>query len=579
MNGQPFHNQNTYRHGKAAALGLLLSLLFWGVACEKEVADVEVPEPEYATLVISLGTVNNATPTYTRAVDQDGYIESDIVGDEDDTSYEHTINKWWIVVLRQQLAEGTTPPTYVFDRLVSNSPSANNSQEDSETDVEIKLEIGQTYKFYAFANLEGLKDGTEVKEWIENLSASTNDIENEIQTRAVELRDLTDYNGNSQTTPTAYIPMSSYGYTITIQQPNQSLSIPLIRLLGKVRIEVTNATGKQISIDKLTMGKFRGEGSIYLPPYDVKTGDEGKGNLMVTNGTSDAKLLNPSFPTSTTPESVGKDWVHKPSDADKILEDNADRNFSFYINETGQQNQVNGTSDMTIAVEVSGDGINRDPSPKNTNFFFIRRNDLLEVPILISNAITTIEFDQKRMPIGGLPASVIFESGAIVANRQLTTTYGGDIVISYSLDALGSFTDYQLVYYGGGIYMTGDRYCSAVLEKNDQNLLLEPDKSNKVILGSDDDPYTENAPWLSSADGLYGYHLAPDETSDETKKVKGSFTITAQELAKLGTATIKLTLVAKGTADGKETILVLPYTLTITNGKTSSSSSTGEGGN
>lgn len=562
---------NHYINNRIAVAWMLLLFLFFLSACSNEDDGPVVEEPQYATMVISLGALDNSSPAYTRALDDDGYIDSDIVGEEDDTPYEHAIKSWWIVVLKQQLNEEET--IYVFDRLVSNSPSANNSQEDSETGVEIKLEMGQTYKFYAFANLEGLKDGA--KDWIENLSASTSGIENEIQTKAVELRDLTDYNGNNQTTPTAYIPMSSYGYTAKISQPNQSLRIPLIRLLGKVRIKVTNSTGKQIKINQLVMGKFRHEGSIYLPPYDVKTGDNGNGNLMLTSGTADTRLLNPSFPTQS--EIEGADWSYSPND-NKTLNDGEVENFSFYINETGQQNQVNGTGDMTIAVDVSGEGIERDPSPKNTSFFFIRRNDLLEVPILISNATTEIEFDQKRMPIGGLPASITFGTGAIIANQQLTTTYGGDIVISYNLKSLGSITDFSLIYYDGGNYKPGDRYCSAVLEKNDQGLLLEPDKSKKVILGIDEDLDTENAPWLSSSDGLYGYHLTPDETDAETKKVKGSFTITAQELAKLGTATIKLTLVVKGkTSSGTETTLVLPYTLTITNGKTTSSAE--EGGN
>lgn len=45
MNGQPFHNQNKYRSGKAAAFGLLFSCLFGVVAC----SDEEVPDPQLYT--------------------------------------------------------------------------------------------------------------------------------------------------------------------------------------------------------------------------------------------------------------------------------------------------------------------------------------------------------------------------------------------------------------------------------------------------------------------------------------------------------------------------------------------------
>ncbi|WP_455624210.1 FimB/Mfa2 family fimbrial subunit [Parabacteroides sp.] len=553
---------NIYTYTKAVVASLLLS--FFLPACsDNEGGTPEIPEAKMAQLTISLSSLDNSAPAYTKALDEKGYIVSDIIEDSrDDNAYEHRIAKWWIVVMKQ-IPDETSKKVYQFDRLVSNSPTADNTHPDSETQVRLELEVGQTYKFYAFANLEGLEKGNEVKNWIEGLNASIT--EEEIQAYAVSLRDLSDYDGSDDNpNPTAYIPMSSYGYTATVQADsdgdNNKVDIDLIRLLAKVNITVTNATATDITIQELTMGKFRHTGDIFLLPYDVKTGDNGTGNLFVKEAGGENKLLNPSFPEKAGLGESGA-WKLNTNPTPTVGASGKKESYMFYINETAQGNQGTNGEDMTISLKIAN--LDRDSEPQNTNFFFVRRNDLLEVPILVSNAQTTIEFDQKRMPIGGIPESIKFGSGAIIANKELTTPYGGDIVITYKLDLseLGA-ESYELSYYNDKDFQSGKRYCSAVLQKQ-TDLLLEP--AEKVILGSDTDPNTLNAPWLSATDGEYGYKLTPDTKDSD---IIGSFTITAQELSYAGTATIKLTLVAEvTTADQNTSQVILPYTLTIKNGK------------
>ncbi|WP_455633262.1 FimB/Mfa2 family fimbrial subunit [Parabacteroides sp.] len=552
---------NIYTYTKAVVASLLLS--FFLPACsDNEGGTPEIPEAKMAQLTISLSSLNNSAPAYTKALDKDGYIVSDIIDDDrPDNAYEHRIAKWWIVVMKQ-IPDEANKKVYQFDRLVSNSPTADNTHPDSETQVRLELEVGQTYKFYAFANLEGLKNGNEVKNWIEGLNASIT--EEEILAYAVSLRDLSDYDGSDDNpNPTAYIPMSSYGYTAIVQANsdgnNNKVNIDLIRLLAKVNITVTNATATDITIQELTMGKFRHTGDIFLLPYDVKTGDNGTGNLFAEKG-SENKLLNPSFPEKAGLGTSGA-WKLNTNPTPTVGANGKEESYMFYVNETAQGNQGTNGEDMTISLKIAN--LDRDSDPQNTNFFFVRRNDLLEVPILVSNAQTTIEFDQKRMPIGGIPESIVFPQGAIIANKQLTTSYGGDIVITYKLDLEELHAEkYELSYYNDKDFQSGERYCSAVLQKQTNNLLLEP--AEKVILGPDTDPKTLNAPWLSATDGEYGYKLTPDtKNSDKT----GSFTITAQELSNAGTATIKLTLVAEVTKDNNTSQVILPYTLTIKNGK------------
>ena len=119
----------------------------------------------------------------------------------------------------------------------------------------------------------------------------------------------------------------------------------------------------------------------------VVTADEDKWNLLVRD--TETGLLNPSFP-GTEKENVGEDYnVELTGDKGKIPYAQGAENkktFSFYVNETAQENQEDGIGDMTLLVEV--EEVDTDEEPKETNFFFVRRNDLLRFPILVSTAIS-----------------------------------------------------------------------------------------------------------------------------------------------------------------------------------------------
>lgn len=516
----------------------LLMTLLWAPACSDDSGSgLEVPEKRYAELLISLGSFDRSPMT--RALPDDF---NDIVLDPDsaDSDYEHRIAKWWILILKQDEEKA-----FKFDQLISNTPLANNEDEDSQTDIRVELEVGATYKFYAYANLDGLDQGNEVIAWLEGIN--TNTPETEIQKYAVSLKEMSAYNGG--TNPTAYIPMSSYGYTKTITENTMAnlLKIPLIRLLGKVEIVVTNASGKDVTISKLQMGKFRKTGNIFLLPYDV-TADEDKWNLLVRD--TETGLLNPSFPTEK--ENVGKDYnVELTGDKGKIPYAQGAENkktFSFYVNETAQENQEDGIGDMTLLVEV--EEVDTDEEPKETNFFFVRRNDLLRFPILVSNARTTVAFEQKHMPIGGVPTKYTFDPGIEIPERTFVTDHAGEVTIPYQLEELGN--EWKLSYYKGGNWTSGDRYCSAVLVNNEDGLLQKPETTLELGGTTGDNII----PWLDKNDGEYGFIF------DTREDRSGSFTITLDERFYAAEATIKLTLVAKNTSG--QTI-VLPYTLIIKN--------------
>lgn len=527
---------------------LLLLVLLPSCSDESGSSTPDIPETQYAKLNIALGSLGNTMPAYTRATDT--YYKNDIINpDSADNQYEHHIDDWYIIVVD---SDGKV------DRIVSNNPAVqaaeqsdvtvNNDTPDSKAIISMELVIGKTYSFYALANIKGLENAEAVITSLNTLKG--NPFTTFRKTEATLQVIATAYTGE---TGTSYIPMSSYGKSIKVSNDERlnEVNLELIRLLGKVSIEVTNATGKEVTVKQLKMGKFRQSGAIYLFPYDAINSDPYMPNLLIGKSTEN-DLMNPVFPTSAT---TIADWIYKPAAGanDQVIgidatDDKNRQKYMFYINETDQKSVDSNGGDMKIALEV--EGIEKDSDPKETKFYLIRRNDLLQIPILLSEATTTIEFEQKHMPIGGLPTVITFEEGITISDKQLTTTHAGDINISYKLDNLNGSTDWELQYYTeGGTTESKNQYCYAVPVGNDSNFLLEP--KDKDILSW----------WIDAATKpKYGYVLK------KTNDLEGFFTVTAQELSYLGTAKIKLTLVAKHKTD--DTVVILPYTLTITNGKT-----------
>ncbi|RDU50714.1 hypothetical protein DWU89_03225 [Parabacteroides acidifaciens] len=528
---------------------LLLLVLLPSCSDESGSSTPDIPETQYAKLNIALGSLGNTMPAYTRATD---YYKNDIINpDSADTQYEHHIEDWYIIVVDSDDK---------VDRIISNNSdietfeqsnaTVNNNDPDSKATISMELVVGKTYSFYALANIKGLENADAVIEALKGLKGKS--FAEFRKTEATLKAIATAYTGE---TGTSYIPMSSYGKSIKVSNDERLnvVNLELIRLLGKVSIEVTNATGKEVTVKELKMGKFRQSGAIYLFPYDAINSDPYMPNLLIGKS-AENDLMNPVFPTSETPV-TGTDWIYKPAEGadDQVIgsdatDDQNRRKYMFYINETDQKSVDPNSGDIKIALEV--EGIEKDSDPKETKFCFIRRNDLLQIPILLSKATTTIEFEQKHMPIGGLPTAITFEKGITISDKQLTTTHAGDITISYKLDQLNGSINWELQYYTeGGTTESKNQYCYAVPVANDSNFLLEP--KDKDILSW----------WIDAATKpKYGYVLK------KTNDLEGFFTVTAQELSYLGTAKIKLTLVAKHKTD--DTVVILPYTLTITNGKT-----------
>ena len=517
---------------KTAAACLMAAVMLPGCS-DEEGGGTEVPTDRYRTLEITINSKNNSEPVGTRADNDD----TDDLG-----NYEHYIDEYWLIVTKRNEQD-----TFVVDRVISSddvdvySPP-NNDHDDSETSLSMEVEIGQTYRFYALANLDYLQNGESVISGIEGLVGKEFDPASlNVQVQSME-------NYKDQT----YIPMTSYGYEQEIKEGTTQLvdengnpeSIELIRLIGKVTLNVTNLTGSPITLEGLSIGDFRTTGSIYLFPYDVAEPNNPR-NLLSEND-----YLNPWFPpvvTDETPARTAKVFVGeetaKPQIADQVTQ-----SFTAYVNETRDDSEKGVDSELKITTKVEG----KNPDPVESGFSYVRRNDWLQIPVQITNVKTTIEFDQKHMAIGTLPVSLEF--GEIsVPIATCTTTHGGDITVTFTFEnvSVEGMENAYLKYYAGS--QAGDeQFTNAVLRSN-------VPEGSPILINTPTD--NTNEPWMDATDKAFD--ITPGEVDDAGHTKSGSFTVTAQELAEstTGRAEIALTLViTNGTRD-----MIIPYTIVITN--------------
>lgn len=532
---------NTYILYVKATLAALLLAPFL-LACSEDSDGPVVEEAKYARLVISLGSLDNSTPAYTRA--------NDIDPDDDgfDTEYERKIDDWWVVVVN---SDGNVYT--VLSNTKNNTAVVDDADEQNRHTISVELLIGERYTFYAFANLRSLEGGDKLVEKINGLS--TDDAFYDFRKEAVTLLAIGNYKEGEKS-----IPMSSYGYTRTIAADNNTLEIPLIRLLSKVSIVITNGTESTLTVKSLKMGKFRRSGSIYLLPYDAIESDPATPNLLVSAGEETA-LKDPQFPGDN--ETLGSDWEY-PKDTplgnvtgDKLNAKNGTKTYSFYINETCVDNQ-DASGDMNIAIEVDGD-IEKNDQPQTAKFSFVRRNDWLKIPVLLSNAQSRITVSQQHMPIGGLPTELEFPDGAIISDKEVELDHAGIVTIGYELGTVNGESDWSLKYYESTIEGS-EQFCCAQVEENSG----QADGKGLILVDYDDtddesgESLWTTLHWIPSSP--YGFTLTPDKETDGTtdSKTSGSFKVRIQELSS-GTAKVKLTLVAtNGTSE-----ITLPYTITL----------------
>lgn len=498
----------------------LCSFLFL-LSCSGSGDDPVVPDtPKVYTVTITLPTPVGMH-AYTKADNSSADVDS-----EEDFDYERNIRNWLILVYDNS--------GVLLKYLSSDGNSDITSVPDSETQVEFNLEEGN-YTFYAFANLESLENGTSIKTQITAVGCS----ETMMKSLTAKVGNVADkYTKNK-----SLIPMSSYGYSWPLQG-DANLSIPLIRMIGKVRVTIQNGLDQDVTVNKISFGNFQ-ERDIDLLPYG-----ENK-YLEFRNNTDTDPNRGPSFGGIGKSQSeeytlpydlpLSGGGLKITGNGGKVEGDDAPY---CYVNESFLGSNTS-SSPMTITVTRSSASESNMVTTHQTDFDFVRRNDLLEIPILLTKMVSTLTFTESRVPIGGLPYSIQLGDQSLMVLTPLTYTVqnSGDLKIGFILSdpTGGTSSDWKIRYENGGV--AGKSITTLNLQTNEQNLLIDPETNGN---------YT-----------AYPASLA----FTEKKEHGGTFVVRTQELSKSAIAQIKFTLVVEYTPTGEtnKREITIPYTLLIRN--------------
>lgn len=545
-----------YNRLTAVAAGLCLCWLF--MACgEDRGGDLPDDDPNHCVVTITLRTSRSVRPPQTKAegmmTKAEGMMtKADETTETDfwakDEEYERDITNWLVVAYD----ENADFAGYISGKDGTWTPDISN--EDSRTTVEMKLPFG-TYHFYAFANLQSLEDGTSLYQKITEAHSLAElsevkilDSGTSIDTRNEEKKGK--FGGEEASRKR--IPMSSYAqeYTLKPAPAENKFEIPLIRMIGKVQVEITNNLDKSITVNQLDIMNLRkGSLPIWLLPWGNENYLEFKDNKDLE------EPLAPSFPKDANPPVVSLEDLYtesiKPGDNEKEIqakhvdgENGSKRAYIRYIPETNAAVGENGGG-IHLGVEIEG----RPRTEHLTGFDFVRRNDLLVIPVLITNITTKLEVAEQRLPIGVYPTALFYgeKTGVqILTPVEHTLQAAGDLSIRFEISSIegvtGDFTIKGLPQEGT---VTETAKISSIQVKSDEKRLIT------AVNGED-------------CDKKQRFYL-PEASIKEGKK--GSFTIRTRELGGNVDATVILTLIINYYVGQEKQEMQIPYTIKIRNYK------------
>ena len=524
------------------AAGLCLCWLC--VACgEDRGGDLPDDDPNSCVVTITLRTSRSARPPQTKAGEMMTKADS---WEEEEDQYELDITNW-LVVAYDENAElaGYTSSNGTWTPDIADS--------DSRTEVEMRLPLGK-YSFYAFANLQSLEDGTSLYQKITEAHslAELSEVKilgsgASIDTRNEERKGK--FGGEEASRK--LIPMSSYAqeYTLKPAPAENKFEIPLIRMIGKVQVKITNNLGKPITVNQLDIMNLRkGSLPIWLLPW-------GNNKYLETAGNDGAERLAPNLPTGETVKETDlfKEEII-PSEANKEvpakIKDGAEgHNIKTYTRYIPEGNA--GAREILLGVDIK----DRPRTEHTTSFGFVRRNDLLIIPVLITNITTKLEVAEQRLPIGVYPTALVYgeKTGVqILTPVEHTLQAAGDLSIRFEISNIDGVTgDFSIKGYevneGGNV--ATEKY-SSVSWKN-----ASADKPLITAINVDGTSFETDAELDIPETAL---------TGQGGLKKAGSFTIRTQELGGEADATVILTLVIKY-GDNMEQEMQIPYTIQIRN--------------
>ncbi len=530
--------------------GLCLCGLF--TACgEDRGGEFPDDDPNHCVVTITLRTSRSVRPPQTKAggmmTKADETTETDFWAKDEE--YERDITNWLVVAYD----ENADLAGYISGKDGTWTPYISN--EDSRTTVEMKLPFG-TYHFYAFANLQSLEDGASLYQKIieAHSLAELSEVRILASGTSIDTRNAeTSGKFGGEKDSRMLIPMSSYAqkHTVLPAPAKNKFEIPLIRMIGKVQVEITNNLDKSITVNQLDIMNLRkGSLPIWLLPWGNENYLEFKDNKDLE------EPLAPSFPKDANPPVVSPEDLYtefiKPDDNEKEIqakpvggENGNKRVYIRYIPETNAAIGENGGG-IHLGVEIEG----RPRTEHLTGFDFVRRNDLLVIPVLITNIETKLEVAEQRLPIGVYPTALVYgeKTGVqILTPVEHTLQAAGDLSIRFEISKIEGVTgDFKIK----GLPQDGTVTETAKIS----SIQVESDEKGLITAVNGEDRGEKQ-------------HFYLPTTSIETGTQKsGSFTIRTRELGGKADATIILALVINY-GDNMAQEMQIPYTIKIRNYK------------
>ena len=304
----------------------------------------------------------------------------------------------WVVVI--------TNNSNVVEKVLACKPTGNSREIDPITE----LPLG-THNFYSFANMSVETVASTLGISVTMPTLSSNDVayESTAASGTVDADKAVTVNGNGFAALTSSdnngfgsygIPMSNV-QSATIHN-NTTMDLVVVRMMAKMKISVTNATGSAQYIKYATISNVTSNTANNLMLLPTWTSETGKDSMTVVqhgdlqphlNGTPATTEL--SIPGMATATALAIDGV---------------REVTFYINECQKPTDFEltiGLGDNTSTQEyryalIDNQGATSDDNDK---WDYIARNDYRIIPIILDNyKLELIPYDFP--PIGVYPVSV-----------------------------------------------------------------------------------------------------------------------------------------------------------------------------
>ena len=324
------------------------------VACSEDNGEFpDVPNGELCSLTIQLGAANNQE---TRVGGDDNALDGEFIN----SLWVFITNDKGVVEKKLTLTEGSTSTVSPSTATGGNILEWWHTIED--------LPVGDKF-IYAFANMEAVSPVSPVSNESQKMSDLLGGISEGINlSTAVDGLVINNPASTVNIASGQYIPMSlKKRVTVT---GDQTIRVELVRLVGRVNIQLKNAKASPVSVTSFTMGQFANK--VALMPEGTATG-----------GANDQTYS--TFSTETPQVITGNNGVHT---------------FSFYVNET--------ENNTPFSIKLTADNKNYGATTTRTA---IPRNNILPLNLTISESDLNLKVTAYIAPIGGYPVQVYTSSG------------------------------------------------------------------------------------------------------------------------------------------------------------------------